>query len=179
MATLKWKRHIPGVLATPILIADLYKMIFLPYTGFIWVVLPLFPLAVLAGLQRNLYQNANDQVYEIHLLKNGMQVEITNLVGRKRTHPIRSLRKCSDKEVLAIYETMGDQFSERMQTFFPVVVHSTGPEKEVIDVFWINHSAPSKDKFLLQAICNGQEIETSADATGVDFTARKEEEINI
>ena len=66
-----------------------------------------------------------------------------------------------------------------MQSFFPVVVHSTGHGKEVLDVLWIDHLAPTSDKFLLQAIVNGQEIETSADATGVDFTARKKEEINI
>ena len=46
-------------------------------------------------------------------------------------------------------------------------------------MIWVDHNAPCKDKFLLQAICNGQEIETSADATGVDFSPRKEDEINI
>ena len=74
---------------------------------------------------------------------------------------------------------MGDEFGERMRTFFPVVVHSTGLEKEVIEIIWVDHNAPCKDKFLLQAICNGQEIETSADATGVDFSRGKEDEINI
>ena len=72
MATLRWKRHFPKVIATPILIADLYKMLFTDYTGFIWVTLPLFPLIVLAAFQRNLQQNAEGQIYEMNLLKNGM-----------------------------------------------------------------------------------------------------------
>lgn len=47
--------------------------------------------------------------------------------------------------MLAIYKEMGDTFTERMQTFYPVVVHSTGPEKDVIDILWIDHKAPTTD----------------------------------
>ena len=84
-----------------------------------------------------------------------MQVEVTSLTGKKRTHPIRSLRKCSDKEMLAIYSEIGDSLTERMQNFYPIVVHSTSAEKEVIEILWIDHSAATKDNYLLQAVING------------------------
>ena len=68
-----------------------------------------------------------------------MQVEVTNLIGKKRTHPIRSLRKASDKEVLALHFKLGEVLTERMRTFFPVIVHSMGPHRECIDIIWLDH----------------------------------------
>lgn len=84
-----------------------------------------------------------------------MQVEMTNLLGKTRTHPIRSLRKASDKEVLSLHYKLGEVLTERMRTFFPVIVHSSGLDKECIDIVWIDHTAPINDKHLMQAIVNG------------------------
>mmetsp|Transcript_9789 Transcript_9789/g.12099 ORF Transcript_9789/g.12099 Transcript_9789/m.12099 type:complete len:84 (-) Transcript_9789:48-299(-) len=79
--------------------------------------------------------------------------------------------------MLAMHYKLGEALTERMRTFFPVIVHSSvGEERECIDIIWVDHNAETADKFLLQAIFNGQEIETSADATGVDFMRRPEEE---
>ena len=80
IASLKWKRHLPKVVLFPLVIADLYKLFF-AYSGFIWVVLPLVPLAVLAAFQKNLNDNSESQLYQINLLKNGMQIEVINLAG--------------------------------------------------------------------------------------------------
>ena len=54
LATLRWKRYIPGTIASLIFVTDLYKILFLPYTGFIWFVLPIFPIAMMAAFQRNI-----------------------------------------------------------------------------------------------------------------------------
>lgn len=78
-----------------------------------------------------------------------MQVEVIDLNGKSRTHPIRRLRKATDKEMLALHFKLGPVLAERMQTFFPVVVHSTGEGRECIDILWIDHTAPTTDQHLL------------------------------
>ena len=85
----------------------------------------------------------------INLLKNGRQVEVTNLMGKKRTHPILSLRKATDKEMLAMHYKLGPVLTERMRTYFPVIVHSSGAERECIDIIWVDHNAPTPDQHLL------------------------------
>jgi len=126
-------------------------------------------VVVLSTIQKNMNDNCEAQVARIELLKSGLQVEVTNLLGQKMVHPIRSLRKANDSEILAMHYKLGDVLAERMKTFFPVIVHSTGAEKDCIDIFWVDHQAPTLDKHLLSAILNGQEIDTSSGATGVDF----------
>ena len=66
---------------------------------------------------------------------------------------------------------LGEALTERMRTFFPVIVHSTegGDARDCIDIFWVDREAKILDQHLLQAILNGQEVETSPNATGVDF----------
>ena len=104
-----------------------------------------------------------------------MQVEVMNLLDKTRTHPIRSLRKASDKEMLALHYKLGGALAERMRTFFPVIVHSTGPERLCIDIVWVDHQGLIKDKFLLQAIVNGQEIDTSYNTVGADSGSREDQ----
>ena len=68
-----------------------------------------------------------------------------------------------------------------------MIVHSaTGSKNEkgeelrdCLEIVWVDHSGEIPDKNLLQAILNGQEIETSVDATGADFVRSKEDQIDI
>lgn len=53
MENLRWKRFIPSMINAPIFLADLYHTIF-AYQGIIFTVIPLIPIVVLAGMQRNL-----------------------------------------------------------------------------------------------------------------------------
>ena len=85
-----------------------------------------------------------------------MQVEVINLLGQKtRVHPIKSLRKADDKELLDLHYKLGKSMSQRLKTFFPVIVHSTGLERDCIDIFWVDQKSETPDSMMLQAILNG------------------------
>ena len=64
--------------------------------------------------------------------------------------------------MLALHLKMGDKLTEKMRTFFPVIVYSNQEDSkgECIDVIWIDREAKTPDFDLLQAVVNGQEIET-------------------
>lgn len=186
LATLKWKKHLPKPPMALLSGLAVYKF-FIAYSGFIWGLLPLLPILPLYGMQANINGNAEVQLEHIYLQKNGLKVEMTNLLGHTRVHPVHCLRKASDKEVLALHSRLGETLTERLQTLFPVIVHSaTGSKNEkgeelrdCLEIVWVDHSGEIPDKNLLQAILNGQEIETSADATGADFVRSKEDQIDI
>ena len=101
-------------------------------------------------------------------------VRIKDLSGKVRLHPIESLRRATDQEIIKINRAGGPAFVERMKDFYPVMVQSTksdtsdGGRAEIrevsgdnlIDVFFIDHKGIVDDKQLLQAILNGNVVKT-------------------
>jgi len=44
---------------------------FVSYTSFIWVVLPIMPLALLNAMRNNLVENCETTIHEMNLMRNG------------------------------------------------------------------------------------------------------------
>ena len=140
LATLKWKKHLPKPPMAFLSGLAVYKL-FIAYSGFIWGLLPLLPLFPLYRMQANINGNAEVQLEHIYLQKNGLKIEMTNMLGQTRVHPVHCLRKASDKEVLALHNRLGEALTERMQTLFPVIVHSaTGELRDCLEIVWVDHS---------------------------------------
>ena len=88
-------------------------------------------------------------------------------------HPIESLRKATDNEIIKINRAGGPAFVEKMKDFYPVVIGSTRKEEvdngqtqfqevegdSLMGLLFIDNKGTVADKFLLNAILNGQPIE--------------------
>ncbi len=148
----------PGILLSGGIIA--YKTIF--WSGFLWVTLPTIPLAFFISARQNIIQNCEASIQTIELLSDGKLVRVTDLSEKIRIHPIESLRKATDQEIIKINRAGGPAFVERMKDFYPVMVQSSAanieggrPEvKEVsgndlIDIMFIDHKGITADKLLL------------------------------
>ena len=138
-----------------------YKTIF--WSGFLWVFFPTFPLAFFITARKNIIENCEASIETIDLLQEGKVVRIKDLSGKVRLHPIESLRRATDQEIIKINRAGGPAFVERMKDFYPVMVQSTkndiseGGKAEIrevsgdnlIDVLFIDHKGVVADKALL------------------------------
>jgi len=50
---------------------------------------------------------------------------IQDLTGRKLRHPIETLRKATDEEIIKLNRAGGPAFAQKMKEFYPIVVKST------------------------------------------------------
>ena len=152
-----------------------YKTVY--WTSFLWVFIPTFPLAFFITARKNIIENCQASIESIDLLQEGKYVRIKDLSGQVRQHPIQSLRKASDQEIIKINKAGGPAFVERMKDFYPVMVQSTtfgssdqgkAEIKEVsgdslIDVLFIDNKGIVADKLLLQAVLNGNTVKTDSE----------------
>ena len=100
-----------------------YKTVF--WSGFLWVFFPTFPLAFFITARKNIIENCEASIETIDLLQEGKIVRIKDLSGKVRLHPIESLRRATDQEIIKINRAGGPAFVERMKDFYPVMVQST------------------------------------------------------
>ena len=163
---------VPPILALTTLIA--YKTVF--WSGFLWVFFPTFPLVFFITARKNIIENCEASIETIDLMQEGKNVRVKDLSGKVRLHPIESLRKATDQEIIKINRAGGPAFVERMKDFYPVMVQSTkngtgqdgrAEVKEVsgdnlIDVLFIDHKGIISEKALLQAILNGNIVKTDS-----------------
>ena len=161
--TMKLKKFVwypvPPILGLSGLI--MYKTVF--WSGFLWVFFPTFPLAFFITARKNIIENCEASIETIDLLQGGKTLRIKDLSGKVRLHPIESLRRATDQEIIKINRAGGPAFVERMKDFYPVMVQSTkngtqedgrAEVKEVsgdnlIDVLFIDHKGVVADKALL------------------------------
>ena len=84
---------------------------------------------------------------------------IKDLSGRKVRHPIETLRKATDEEIIKLNRAGGPAFIEKMKDFYPVVVQSNQKSDQIgsnlIDLLLIDHKGTVGSKQLLSAILNG------------------------
>ncbi len=144
-----------------------YKTVY--WTGFLPVFLPTFPLAILFSIRKNISENCEASIMSIDLLPSGQFVKVRDVSGKTKLHPITSLRKATDNEIIKINRAGGPAFVERMKDFYPVMVSSskqlnadTGKKEiievsgnSLIDVLFIDNKGNVADKPLLSAILNG------------------------
>ena len=101
----------------------MYKTVF--WSSFFQVLWPTFPLAFFITIRKNLVDNCQASIDKIELTNDGTNVRIKDLSGKVREHPISSLRKATDAEIIRINKAGGPAFVERMKDFYPVMVQSS------------------------------------------------------
>ena len=95
---------------------------------------------------------------EIYLLKNGKQVEIYDIVGRKKTHPISTLQLPSEEEMMRKIAASG-VFNEKLANFYPLHIRSSKDPSLVIQLIMIDWKAKIDNLQLFKAVLNGCEVE--------------------
>lgn len=148
----------------------IYKTIF--WSGYLAVILPTFPLAILFSLRRNIIDNLRASVERIELMPDGNYIRVRDLSGKVRQHPIDGLRKATDQEMIKICQKGGPAFAERMRDFYPVIISSSvnsvdrGRQEireitgdSILDIIFIDNKGVIADKHLLTAILTGHKIE--------------------
>ena len=86
---------------TPIIVLhtfQLYKLF--NYTSILWVILPQFPLLLFYSLAYNVNDNLRSNVSKIYLMRNGTHVVVSDMLSKEKTHPIETLSKPSDKNLI-------------------------------------------------------------------------------
>lgn len=167
-----------------------YKTIF--YSGFLHIFLPTFPLAILFSIRKNIVDNCQASIENIELLQGGEMVRVKDLSGKVRNHPIESLRKATDKEIIKLNRAGGPAFVERMKDFYPVMVQANTSSidrgraevREVsgdslMDILFIDHKGVISDKHLLSAILNGRPIIIESPVSTQDSGNPKDNTIDI
>lgn len=124
-----------------------YKLYF--WSGYLWVVLPTIPLAVLETSRKNIQENMQASVQSIALEANGTHIVVTDLSGRQVRHPIETLRKANDDEIVRIFKAGGPAFVERMKDFYPVCIQTQYAEVDgsnLVDILMIDNKGQVGDK---------------------------------
>jgi hypothetical protein len=98
----------------------LYKMVF--WSGYMWVILPTIPIAFLITTRSTIVDNCEASIDTIWLEQSGTHVIVQDLTGRKIRHPIETLRKATDDEIIKLNRAGGPAFVEKMKDFYPVVI---------------------------------------------------------
>ena len=137
--------------------ALIYKSV-ISYTHFIWPCLPIIPMFFFFKGYQITTEACMITTKQINLQRNGKSVEIIDVLDRKKTHPIRTLRAPTDEEMKQLKTRYGS-FVGDDDDMYPVLVVSTKDPKLVIQAFYLDKNAKIEDKPLLNAVCRGEEIQ--------------------